>query len=234
MAKAYEEYFRGYAEDPEAILSKTFEETEGYDEMIVLRGIRFESHCEHHMAPIIGRAWIAYIPKGRVVGISKLARIVEVYAKRLQIQEKMTAQIANAIDTVLQPQGVGVVLEGRALLHDGARHHEAGHRPRDEPHARRVPRQPGDAPGIPVDHRVGSAAYCSSAQIVVGSRRVSRGRDRRALPARRSRRARGTARTPPPPGPQAVRSRASRAAARSRGRHLPSPTSFKLPTIERT
>ena len=154
MAKAYEEYFRGYAEDPEAILSKTFEETEGYDEMIVLRGIRFESHCEHHMAPIIGRAWVAYIPKGRVVGISKLARIVEVYAKRLQIQEKMTAQIANAIDTVLQPQGVGVVLEGRALLHDGARHHEAGHRPRDEPHARRVPRQPGDAPGIPVDHRV--------------------------------------------------------------------------------
>ena len=111
MAKAYEEYFRGYAEDPEAILSKTFEETEGYDEMIVLRGIRFESHCEHHMAPIIGRAWIAYIPNGRVVGISKLARIVEVYAKRLQIQEKMTAQIANAIDTVLQPQGVGVVLK---------------------------------------------------------------------------------------------------------------------------
>ena len=111
MARAYEEYFRGYAEDPEAILSKTFEETEGYDEMIVLRGIRFESHCEHHMAPIIGRAWIAYIPNGRVVGISKLARIVEAYAKRLQIQEKMTAQIANAIDTVLQPQGVGVVLK---------------------------------------------------------------------------------------------------------------------------
>ena len=111
MARAYEQYFKGYAEDPEAILSKTFEETEGYDEMIVLRGIRFESHCEHHMAPIIGRAWIAYIPNGRVVGISKLARIVEAYAKRLQIQEKMTAQIANAIDTVLQPQGVGVVLK---------------------------------------------------------------------------------------------------------------------------
>ena len=111
MARAYEEYFRGYQEDPEAILSKTFTETEGYDEMIVLRGIRFESHCEHHLAPIIGRAWVAYIPNGRVVGISKLARIVEVYAKRLQIQEKMTAQIANAIDTVLQPQGVGVVLK---------------------------------------------------------------------------------------------------------------------------
>ena len=111
MARAYEEYFQGYGEDPEAILSKTFEEIEGYDEMIVLRGIRFESHCEHHMAPIIGRAYVAYIPNGRVVGISKLARIVEVYAKRLQIQEKMTAQIANAIDNVLQPQGVGVVLK---------------------------------------------------------------------------------------------------------------------------
>jgi GTP cyclohydrolase I len=111
VTKAFEEYFRGYNEDPEQILSTTFEETEGYDEMIVLRGIRFESHCEHHMAPIIGRAWIAYIPSGRVVGISKLARIVEVYAKRLQIQEKMTAQIANAIETVLQPQGVAVVLK---------------------------------------------------------------------------------------------------------------------------
>jgi len=111
LARAYEEYFRGYNEDPEKILSTTFEETEGYDEMIVLRGIRFESHCEHHIAPIIGRAWVAYIPNGRVVGISKLARIVEVYAKRLQIQEKMTAQIANAIDKVLQPQGVGVIIK---------------------------------------------------------------------------------------------------------------------------
>ncbi len=111
LARAYEEYFRGYNEDPERILSTTFEETEGYDEMIILRGIRFESHCEHHIAPIIGRAWVAYIPDGRVVGISKLARIVEVYAKRLQIQEKMTAQIANAIDKVLQPQGVGVIIK---------------------------------------------------------------------------------------------------------------------------
>ena len=111
MARAYEEYFRGYQEDPEAILSKTFTETEGYDEMIVLRGIRFESHCEHHLAPIIGRAWVAYIPNGRVVGISKLARVVEAYAKRLQIQEKLTAQIANTINDVLQPQGVGVVLK---------------------------------------------------------------------------------------------------------------------------
>ena len=111
MARAYEEYFRGYDEDPEAILSKTFEETEGYDEMIVLRGIRFESHCEHHMAPIIGRAWVAYIPSGRVVGISKLARIVDAYARRLHIQEKMTAEIANAIDQVLQPKGVAVVID---------------------------------------------------------------------------------------------------------------------------
>ena len=111
VARAFEEYFKGYGDDPEAILQKTFEETEGYDEMIVLRGIRFESHCEHHLAPIVGRAWIAYIPNGRVVGISKLARVVQAYAKRLQIQEKMTAQIANVINDVLSPQGVGVVLK---------------------------------------------------------------------------------------------------------------------------
>jgi GTP cyclohydrolase IA len=111
LARAYEEFFRGYDEDPEAILKKTFEEIEGYDEMIVLRGIRFESHCEHHMAPIIGHAWVAYIPRGRVVGISKLARVVNAYAKRLQIQEKMTAQIANTIQQVLEPEGVAVVLK---------------------------------------------------------------------------------------------------------------------------
>jgi GTP cyclohydrolase I len=96
-------------------LEKTFEETEGYDEMIVLRGIGFESHCEHHLAPITGKAWVAYVPSGRVVGISKLARVVDAYAKRLQIQEKMTAQIANTIDEVLKPQGVGVIL--RATHH---------------------------------------------------------------------------------------------------------------------
>jgi GTP cyclohydrolase IA len=111
VARAFEEFFRGYGEDPEAILQKTFEEIEGYDEMIVLRGIRFESHCEHHMAPIIGRAWVAYIPRGRVVGISKLARVVDSYAKRLQIQEKMTAQIANTIQKVLEPEGVAVVIK---------------------------------------------------------------------------------------------------------------------------
>ncbi len=111
VTRAFEEFFSGYAQDPVEILQKTFDETEGYDEMIVLRGIPFESHCEHHMAPIIGRAWVAYIPNGRVVGISKLARVVDVFAKRLQIQEKMTAQIANTIDEVLKPQGVGVIIK---------------------------------------------------------------------------------------------------------------------------
>lgn len=111
VARAFRDYFRGYDSDPVDILSRTFEETEGYDEIVALRHIRFESHCEHHMAPIIGRAHIAYLPKTRVVGISKLARIVEVYARRLQIQEKMTVQIAKAIDTVLQPRGVAVVIE---------------------------------------------------------------------------------------------------------------------------
>ena len=111
VARAFEEFFAGYAQDPAEILQKTFEEIEGYDEMIALRGIPFESHCEHHMAPIIGQAWVAYIPNGRVVGISKLARVVDVFAKRLQIQEKMTAQIANVIQEVLKPQGVAVVIK---------------------------------------------------------------------------------------------------------------------------
>ncbi len=111
VTRAFEEYFKGYDQDPEAILQKTFKEIEGYDEMVVLRGIRFESHCEHHMAPIVGRAWVGYIPRGRVVGISKLARVVDAYAKRLQIQEKMTAQIANTIQKILQPDGVAVVIK---------------------------------------------------------------------------------------------------------------------------
>lgn len=111
VARSFEEFFVGYDQDPVEILRKTFEEIEGYDEMIVLRGIRFESHCEHHMAPIVGQAWVAYIPNGRVVGISKLARVVDTYAKRLQIQEKMTAQIANTINDVLKPQGVGVIIK---------------------------------------------------------------------------------------------------------------------------
>jgi GTP cyclohydrolase IA len=115
VARAFEEFFAGYGQDPVLLLQKTFEEIEGYDDMIVLRGIRFESHCEHHLAPIIGQAWVAYVPNGRVVGISKLARLVEAYARRLQIQERMTAQIANTINDVLKPQGVGVIL--RATHH---------------------------------------------------------------------------------------------------------------------
>ena len=111
VAEAYREWFSGYDGDPGDVLKRTFEETEGYDEIVLLRDIRFESFCEHHMAPIIGRAHIAYLPKNRVVGISKLARLVEAYAKRLQIQEKMTAQIANTIDEVLQPLGTAVVIE---------------------------------------------------------------------------------------------------------------------------
>jgi len=111
VVRAYEEWFAGYKDHPRDYLKRTFEETGGYDEVVVLRDIRFESHCEHHMAPIIGRVHIGYLPRNRVVGISKLARLVEVYAKRLQIQEKMTAQIANTIDEVLQPKGVAVVIE---------------------------------------------------------------------------------------------------------------------------
>ena len=109
--RAYREYFCGYEQDPEQILQKTFEEIEGYDEMVMLRGIPFQSHCEHHVAPIIGRAWVAYVPNKRVVGISKLARVVEAYAKRLQIQERLTAQIANCIEQVLKPKGTGVVIK---------------------------------------------------------------------------------------------------------------------------
>lgn len=111
VVRAYEEFFAGYAEDPVEILNRTFEETGGYDELVVLRGIRLESHCEHHMVPIVGVAHVAYLPNSRVVGISKLARVVDAYAKRLQIQEKLTAEIANAIDSVLEPRGVAVVIE---------------------------------------------------------------------------------------------------------------------------
>ncbi len=112
VARAYEDWFSGYAEDPEEFLSRTFEEVEGYDDMIVLRDIRFESHCEHHLAPIIGRAHVGYLPTHKVVGISKLARVVDSYARRLQVQEKMNAQIANCIQKALEPKGVAVVIEG--------------------------------------------------------------------------------------------------------------------------
>ena len=111
VVRSYEEFFAGYEVDPVAILERTFEEVEGYDEIVVLKDIRFESHCEHHMAPIIGRAHVAYLPDRRVVGISKLARLVEVYAKRLTIQEKMTAQIANTLNDVLKPRGVAVIID---------------------------------------------------------------------------------------------------------------------------
>ncbi len=111
VARAYEEFFAGYQTDPVELLARSFEETDGYDEMVVLRDIRMESHCEHHMVPIIGKCHIAYLPNGRVVGISKLARVMEIYAKRLQIQEKLTAQIANTIEAVLQPKGIAVVIE---------------------------------------------------------------------------------------------------------------------------
>ena len=111
VAEAYLDWFSGYKDDPVAFLKRTFEEVEGYDEMIVLRDIEFESHCEHHMAPIIGHAHVGYLPRNKVVGISKLARVVEAFARRFQVQEKMTAQIANCIQDVLGPKGVGVVIE---------------------------------------------------------------------------------------------------------------------------
>ena len=112
VIRAYREWFAGYDQDPVDLLARTFEEVDGYDEMVVLRDIRFESYCEHHMAPIIGKAHVGYIPTDRVVGISKLARLVNVFAKRLQVQEKMTSQIANVLMEVLRPMGVAVVLEG--------------------------------------------------------------------------------------------------------------------------
>ncbi len=112
VVKAYRDWFSGYREDPREYLTRTFEEVAGYDELIVLRDISFESHCEHHMAPIIGKAHIGYLPDGKVVGISKLARVVDVYARRFQVQEKLTAQIADCIADVLHPRGVGVVIEG--------------------------------------------------------------------------------------------------------------------------
>ena len=111
VARAFEEFFKGYAQDPAAILRTTFDETDGYDEMVLLKDIEVSSHCEHHLAPIVGRAHVAYLPQRRVVGISKLARLVEAYARRLQIQERMTVQIADAIQEVLHPRGVAVVIE---------------------------------------------------------------------------------------------------------------------------
>ncbi|HEV3431393.1 MAG TPA: GTP cyclohydrolase I FolE [Paraburkholderia sp.] len=126
VVRAYEEFFAGYEHDPREILSRTFSEVDGYDEMIVLKDIRFESYCEHHMVPIIGRAHVAYLPEHRVVGISKLARLVDAFAKRLQIQEKMTAQIADTLNEVLQPKGVGVILEAAHQCMSTRGVHKAG------------------------------------------------------------------------------------------------------------
>ncbi len=113
FVRAWEEYFSGYNEDPIDVLERTFQETGGYDEMVVLRDIEFFSHCEHHVVPIIGKVHVAYLPSNRVIGISKLARVVEIFARRLQIQEKLTAQIAQTIDEVLEPKGVGVVVQAQ-------------------------------------------------------------------------------------------------------------------------
>jgi len=126
VARAYEEFFSGYQIDPQEILSRTFSEVDGYDEMIVLKDIRFESYCEHHMVPIIGRAHVAYLPKRRVVGISKLARLVDAFARRLQIQEKMTVQIADTLNDILQPRGVGVILEASHQCMSTRGVHKAG------------------------------------------------------------------------------------------------------------
>ena len=115
VIRSYKDFFSGYNSDPREILSKKFKEVEGYDEIIILKNIRLESHCEHHMVPFIGTAHVGYLPRNKVVGLSKLARLVEAFAKRLQIQEKLTAQIANAIDEVLQPKGVGVIIEASHL-----------------------------------------------------------------------------------------------------------------------
>lgn len=126
VVRSYEEFFAGYQQDPREILARTFGEVDGYDEMIVLKDIRFESYCEHHMVPIIGRAHVAYLPEQRVVGISKLARLVDAFAKRLQIQEKMTAQIADTLNEVLQPKGVGVILEAAHQCMSTRGVHKAG------------------------------------------------------------------------------------------------------------
>ena len=150
LVRAFREYFCGYDEDPAQVLRKTFSEVDGYDEIIVLRGVTFESHCEHHVAPILGRVWVGYIPDRRVVGISKLARVVEIFSKRLQIQERLTAQIANTVEEVLEAarrRGGG---QGGASLHDQPRRPQARLRPRHQPHARRVPRQCGDPQRVPV------------------------------------------------------------------------------------
>ena len=139
MVRAYEEWFSGYFEDPREYLKRTFEEVAGYDEMVLLRDIRFKSHCEHHIAPIIGRVHIGYLPRKRVLGISKLVRLVDVYAKRMQVQEKMTAEIAGCLNHVLKPCRRGRCRRRRPRMHDDTRRAQARRHDGDKPHARRLP-----------------------------------------------------------------------------------------------
>ncbi len=154
VVRSYEEFFVGLLTSIRSrVLERTFEETDGYDEIVLLRDIRVESHCEHHIAPIIGRAHVAYLPHRRVVGISKLARVVEAYAKRFQIQEKMTAQIANTIQDVLQPRGVAVVIEAAHQCMTTRGIHKSGRDDGDQPHAGRVPRRSDDAARVAGDDR---------------------------------------------------------------------------------
>ena len=153
VVRAYEEWFSGYKDEPREYLKRTFEETGGYDEVVVLRDIRFESYCEHHMAPIIGRVHIGYLPRNRVVGISKLARLVEVYARRLQIQEKMTAEDRGLPRRRAQAARRRRGHRGHAPMHDHARRAQARRHHGDEPHARRVPRSRRDPAGISVRDR---------------------------------------------------------------------------------
>ena len=153
VVDAFQEFFAGYESDPVDILRRTFEETDGYDEIVLLRDIRFESHCEHHLAPIIGRAHVAYLPHHRVVGISKLARVVDIYARRLQIQEKLTAQIANTINDILEPKGVAVVIEAAHQCITTRGVHKPGVVMTTESHAGSFPRECGDTARTAGDDR---------------------------------------------------------------------------------
>jgi len=145
VVEAYDELFQGYHQCPAEVLNRTFGETAGYDDFVLIRDIHFTSHCEHHVMPFYGKAHIAYTPIERVVGLSKLARLVDIFAHRLQTQEHLTAQIAAAIDEVLKPRGVAVDDRGRAYLHVGARHRQAGRADLHQPLHRHVPRQPASS-----------------------------------------------------------------------------------------
>ena len=153
VVRAYREFFAGYNEDPVALLATTFEETAAYDEMIVLRDIRLESHCEHHIVPILGKAHIGYLPAGRVVGIPNLARLVEVFAKRMQIQEALTSQIADTLQDGAEAARCRRRHRGGAPVHDHARDSQAGRQHGDQPHARLLSRRPDDPPGVSRDDR---------------------------------------------------------------------------------